>query len=223
MVSVKRLNKFLNSDETTPYVQRKVDKVNAISVSNASFNWDQVPEHQMSNGESSFNTSNGQSNKTTAAPITLSNLNLTITKGSLVAVVGSVGSGKSSFLYALLGEMQKLSGRVNISGDLRLAYVSQQAWIQNSTVRGNILFGTQYDAAKYQKVIEACALKPDLEMLTAGDQTEIGEKGINLSGGQKQRVSIARACYSNSDLYLFDDPLSSGNEFDDELISYKYL
>ena len=197
MVSVKRLNKFLNSDETTPYVERNVDKVNAITVANASFNWEQVPS-------ANDHTSKHQ------APLTLNNLNLTIKKGSLVAVVGSVGSGKSSFLYALLGEMQKQSGTVNISGDSRLAFVSQQAWIQNETVRGNILFGAPYEAKRYRRVIESCALKSDFEMLTAGDLTEIGEKGINLSGGQKQRVSIARACYSNADLFLFDDPLSAG-------------
>ena len=136
MVSVKRLNKFLNSDETTPYVQRKVDKVNAITVTKATFNWEQVPDHMTSNattGEASF--TNGHSSSPSGAPITLSNINLTIPKGSLVAVVGVVGAGKSSLLQALLGEMQKLSGRVNISGDLKLAYVAQQAWIQNETVR----------------------------------------------------------------------------------------
>ena len=185
-----------------------MDNKNAITIEYGSFNWEQVPKDELtylnldSNGDFSFNP--------TASIITLSNLNLSIAKGSLVAVVGSVGSGKSSFLYALLGEMQHLSGKVNISRDLRLAYVAQQAWIQNSSVRGNILFGGAFDAKKYQRVIESCALKPDFEMLTAGDQTEIGEKGINLSGGQKQRISIARACYSDADLYLFDDPLSAG-------------
>lgn len=92
-----------------------------------------------------------------------------------------------------------------------LAYVAQQAWIQNATVRENILFGKPYDPAKYERVIEACALKPDLEILPGGDKTEIGEKGINLSGGQKQRIALARAVYSNADVYLFDDPLSAGN------------
>jgi ATP-binding cassette, subfamily C (CFTR/MRP), member 1 len=90
-----------------------------------------------------------------------------------------------------------------------VSYVSQQAWIQNMTLKENILFGMPLDERRYQQVIEACALKPDLEMLPGGDQTEIGEKGINLSGGQKQRVSLARAVYSNSDVYFLDDPLSA--------------
>lgn len=198
MVSLKRLNNFINCEETDDYVTRNSTKNEAIVVDNASFSWSSSSEAD--DPKKSFQN----------IPITLSTINLKIEKGSLTAVVGSVGSGKSSLLYALLGEMQKLSGNVNICGDLKLAYVSQQAWIQNSTVRGNILFGSPFEKKKYDKVICACALKTDFEMLTGGDQTEIGEKGINLSGGQKQRVSIARACYSDSDLYLFDDPLSAG-------------
>lgn len=90
-----------------------------------------------------------------------------------------------------------------------VAHVPQQAWILNATVRDNILFGRPFDANHYRRTINACALGPDLEMLTGGDMTEIGEKGINLSGGQKQRVSIARAVYAQADVYLLDDPLSA--------------
>lgn len=116
-------------------------------------------------------------------------------------------TGKSSLLSALLGEMDKISGRVNRHG--KIAYVSQQAWIQNCSLQDNILFGKPMQKALYDRVIVACALKPDLEMLPAGDQTEIGEKGINLSGGQKQRVSLARAVYNDADIYFMDDPLSA--------------
>lgn len=98
-------------------------------------------------------------------------------------------------------------GHINTRGSI--AYVPQQAWIQNGTLKYNIEFGHQIDAAKYQKVLEACALVPDLKMLPGGDMTEIGEKGINLSGGQKQRISMARAVYAEGDLYLLDDPLSA--------------
>uniref|UniRef100_A0A663DUI7 ATP binding cassette subfamily C member 2 n=1 Tax=Aquila chrysaetos chrysaetos TaxID=223781 RepID=A0A663DUI7_AQUCH len=132
---------------------------------------------------------------------------LDIAPGSLVAVVGAVGSGKSSLVSAMLGEMESIKGHINIQGSL--AYVPQQAWIQNATLKDNILFGSELDEARYQQVIRACALLPDLELLPAGDQTEIGEKGINLSGGQKQRVSLARAVYSNADIYVLDDPLSA--------------
>ncbi|XP_076194947.1 ATP-binding cassette sub-family C member 2 isoform X3 [Aptenodytes patagonicus] len=132
---------------------------------------------------------------------------LDIAPGSLVAVVGAVGSGKSSLVSAMLGEMENIKGHINIQGSL--AYVPQQAWIQNATLKDNILFGSELDEPRYQQVIKACALLPDLELLPAGDQTEIGEKGINLSGGQKQRVSLARAVYSNADIYVLDDPLSA--------------
>ncbi|KAJ8982895.1 hypothetical protein NQ317_004325 [Molorchus minor] len=138
---------------------------------------------------------------------TLHDINIRVKKRSLTAIVGSVGSGKSSLLSAFLGEMDKISGRVNTVGSI--AYVSQQAWIQNATLKDNILFGKKFDKLLYEKVIEACALKPDFDMLPGGDETEIGEKGINLSGGQKQRVSVARAVYSNADVYFLDDPLSA--------------
>uniref|UniRef100_A0A673I3D3 Multidrug resistance-associated protein 1 n=1 Tax=Sinocyclocheilus rhinocerous TaxID=307959 RepID=A0A673I3D3_9TELE len=128
-------------------------------------------------------------------------------QGALVAVVGHVGSGKSSLLSALLGEMQKQEGSVSIKGSV--AYVPQQAWIQNATLKDNILFGRDAKDSWYQKVVEACALLPDLEILPGGDLTEIGEKGVNLSGGQKQRVSVARAIYCNCAVYLLDDPLSA--------------
>lgn len=137
----------------------------------------------------------------------LKNINLQVEKGKCVAVVGTVGSGKSSLISALLGEMDKVSGRVNTVG--KIAYVPQQAWIQNATLQENILFGRSMDKRRYEQVIEACALKPDIEILPGGDQTEIGEKGINLSGGQKQRVSLARAVYNDAEIYFLDDPLSA--------------
>uniref|UniRef100_A0A8C1J986 Multidrug resistance-associated protein 1 n=1 Tax=Cyprinus carpio TaxID=7962 RepID=A0A8C1J986_CYPCA len=138
---------------------------------------------------------------------TLKRINVCIPEGALVAVVGHVGSGKSSLLSALLGEMQKQEGYVSIKGSV--AYVPQQAWIQNATLKDNILFGRDAKDSWYQKVVEACALLPDLEILPGGDSTEIGEKGVNLSGGQKQRVSVARAVYCSCAVYLLDDPLSA--------------
>uniref|UniRef100_A0A8C7R851 Uncharacterized protein n=1 Tax=Oncorhynchus mykiss TaxID=8022 RepID=A0A8C7R851_ONCMY len=132
-------------------------------------------------------------------------VSLEIKPGKLVAVVGVVGSGKSSLISAMLGEMHSSKGFINGS----VAFVPQQAWIQNATLRDNILFGYPLEDSRFQATLEACALGPDLELLPGGDQTEIGEKGINLSGGQKQRVSLARAAYSQADVYLLDDPLSA--------------
>ncbi|NXG12463.1 MRP3 protein, partial [Sakesphorus luctuosus] len=184
-VSLKRIQQFLSHDELDPNcVETKVIAPgNAISVTNATFSW-------------------GKELKPS-----LKDINMLVPSGSLVAIVGQVGCGKSSLVSALLGEMEKLEGEVAVKGSV--AYVPQQAWIQNATLKDNILFGQAPNEEKYQNTLEACALKTDLEVLPGGDQTEIGEKGINLSGGQRQRVSLARAVYSGSDIYLLDDPLSA--------------
>ena len=182
-VSLKRINGYMNSEElSSDTVGKDTNVPEPVKAQNASFTWDSTRD-------------------------TLQDINMSVQAGSLVAVVGSVGSGKSSLLSALLGEMTRTSGSVNVHGTT--AYVPQQAWIQNSTLEGNITFGKRYNRALYDRVVEACALRPDLDMLPAGDQTEIGERGINLSGGQKQRLSVARAVYSNRALYLLDDPLSA--------------
>ncbi|TMW58206.1 hypothetical protein Poli38472_011794 [Pythium oligandrum] len=140
---------------------------------------------------------------------TLESLNLSIVPGSLTVLVGSVGSGKSSLVNAILGEMLQTQGQRTVRGDF--SYASQQPWIQNQTLRENILFGESYDAQHYERVVTACQLLPDFEMLEQGDATEIGERGINLSGGQKARVSIARAMYRvrHCDFLVMDDPLSA--------------
>ncbi|KAJ2497314.1 hypothetical protein GGH96_005197 [Coemansia sp. RSA 1972] len=138
---------------------------------------------------------------------TLHDVSIQCKRDELVAVIGRVGAGKSSLVSAILGDMIKCDGSVRIRGSI--AYVPQQAWILNATLRDNILFGSQLDQEFYDRVVDACALRPDLDMLPAGDMTEIGEKGINLSGGQKARVSLARAVYARADVYLLDDPLAA--------------
>ncbi|XP_040342070.1 ATP-binding cassette sub-family C member 2 isoform X4 [Herpailurus yagouaroundi] len=183
-VSTERLEKYLGGDELdTSAIRHEYNFEKAVQFSEASFTWDRDLE------------------------ATIRDVNLDIMPGQLVAVVGTVGSGKSSLVSAMLGEMENVHGHITIKGTI--AYVPQQSWIQNGTLKDNILFGSELDEKKYQQVLEACALLPDLEVLPGGDLAEIGEKGINLSGGQKQRISLARATYQNSDIYVLDDPLSA--------------
>ncbi|WAQ99709.1 MRP1-like protein [Mya arenaria] len=183
-VSIGRISKFLQNPDIDPKnVQRDNSTDKAVSIKSGTFSW------------------NEKGNPT------LKDINLDIEAGGLIAVVGQVGSGKSSLISALLGEMEKINGDVNVNGSV--AYVPQQAWIQNASARDNILFCSPSDRTKYKKVVDGCALTSDFEIFKAGDLTEIGEKGINLSGGQKQRISLARAVYNNADVYLLDDPLSA--------------
>jgi len=189
-VSLRRLDHFFRQEERQPKDElasdHPADPETAICLHNATFGWTQSIE----------------------TPV-LFGLDLQIKKGSLVAVVGHVGTGKSSLLAAILGELHKFSGGVHVFG--RVAYVPQQPWIRNATVRENILFGLVYERNRYEEVLVSCALSPDLAILPNGDSTEIGERGINLSGGQKARVALARAVYRRdlSDIYLLDDPLSA--------------
>ena len=138
---------------------------------------------------------------------TLEGLNIKIKAGKLYAIIGSVGSGKSSFLQLLLGELPIYSGDVVINGEL--SYGSQDNWLFTSTVRNNILFGLPYDRFRYQEVVKHCALLTDFQQLPNGDKTLVGERGSSLSGGQRARVSLARAVYKNASIYLLDDPLSA--------------
>ncbi|THZ15415.1 ABC multidrug transporter-like protein [Aureobasidium pullulans] len=140
-------------------------------------------------------------------PFQIKGLNIAIGRDELVAVIGSVGSGKTSILAALGGEMRRTSGEVTFGASR--SYCPQYAWIQNATVKENITFGKPFDQEWYDAVVDACALRPDLDMLPNGDLTEIGERGITVSGGQKQRLNIARAIYFNADIVLMDDPLSA--------------
>uniref|UniRef100_A0A8C6EL77 ATP-binding cassette sub-family C member 5 n=1 Tax=Microcebus murinus TaxID=30608 RepID=A0A8C6EL77_MICMU len=138
---------------------------------------------------------------------TLYSIDLEIEEGKLVGICGSVGSGKTSLISAILGQMTLLEGSIAISGTF--AYVAQQAWILNATLRDNILFGKEFDEERYNSVLNSCCLRPDLAILPNSDLTEIGERGANLSGGQRQRISLARALYSDRSIYILDDPLSA--------------
>ncbi|RVE57953.1 hypothetical protein OJAV_G00204270 [Oryzias javanicus] len=138
---------------------------------------------------------------------TLQNMCFTVRPEQLLAVIGPVGSGKSSLLSAILGELCHESGVIKVKGEL--TYTSQQPWILPGTIRSNILFGKELDPKKYDRVLRACALKRDIELLPGGDLAMVGDRGTNLSGGQKARVGLARAVYQDADIYLLDDPLSA--------------
>ncbi|XP_041095700.1 multidrug resistance-associated protein 5-like [Polyodon spathula] len=138
---------------------------------------------------------------------TLHCIELSIKEGKLVGICGSVGSGKTSLISAILGQMTLLDGSIAVNGNF--AYVAQQAWIFNSSLRDNILFGKEYEEDRYNTVLSACCLRTDLAILPNGDLTEVGERGANLSGGQRQRISLARALYSDRAIYILDDPLSA--------------
>nr|XP_043631930.1 ABC transporter C family member 8-like [Erigeron canadensis] len=186
-VSLDRINSILVDDELqdNSIKDQELEKSHgSISIQNGNFAWD--PE---------------------SPTPTLKNVNLEVKYGHKVAVCGSVGAGKSSLLYAILGEISKTSGTVGISGTI--AYVSQTSWIQSGTIQDNILYGKPMERTKYEKAIMACALDKDIETFNYGDLTEIGQRGLNLSGGQKQRIQLARAVYSDADIYLLDDPFSA--------------
>ncbi|KAJ4467870.1 ABC protein [Lentinula aciculospora] len=178
----------------------------ALNVEDVTFEWENIAPPENDEDKERFEKVFLQrENYLSAKPFEVQRINMNIQRRRLVAIVGRVGSGKSSLLQGLVGEMRKTSGQFSFGG--RVAYCPQTAWIQNTSLRANILFGQPFEEAKYWRVLERSCLIPDLQMLPDGDLTEIGEKGINLSGGQRQRVNIARALYYNADVILFDDPL----------------
>ncbi|XP_063981696.1 ATP-binding cassette subfamily C member 4-like [Diachasmimorpha longicaudata] len=138
---------------------------------------------------------------------TLSDIDITMKSGTVTAVVGPVGAGKSSLLQLILGEMHSTTGRVTVGGTV--SYASQEPWLFGGSVRNNILFGQPYNEPRYRQVVRACALTRDFHQLPQGDKTLVGERGTSLSGGQRARINLARAVYREADIYLFDDPLSA--------------
>ncbi|KAJ6702923.1 ATP-BINDING CASSETTE SUB-FAMILY C [Salix viminalis] len=186
-VSLDRITSFLCLDDLQPNAIEKLpagSSDTAIEIVDGNFSWD-----------------------LSSPGATLKDINFKVFNGMKVAVCGTVGSGKSSLLSSILGELPKISGTLKLCGTK--AYVAQSPWIQSGNIEENILFGEGMNRERYDKVLEACSLKKDLETLPFGDQTVIGERGINLSGGQKQRIQIARALYQDAQIYLFDDPFSA--------------
>ncbi|CAJ1079463.1 multidrug resistance-associated protein 4 [Xyrichtys novacula] len=186
LISIRRIQKFLLLDEVALQLLRPsvAEKECMVEIQDLICYWD----------------------KTQDAP-TLQRVFFTVKTEQLLAVIGPVGSGKSSLLNAILGELSQESGVVKVKGDL--TYTPQQPWILPGTIRSNILFGKKLNPHKYEKVLGACALKRDMDLIPGGDLAVVGDRGANLSGGQKARVSLARAVYQDADIYLLDDPLSA--------------
>ena len=184
MVSYQRIIEYLSAEEHNPQFVENNTSNNIVELNDCSFNYDLNEK-----------------------PV-LKNINLTLEKGSLYMVIGRTGSGKSSLLSALLGDMYRTDGsHSELNGSV--AYVPQTAWIQNTSLRQNIVFLSKYNKSRFRKIIRVCALEPDLNTLPARDLTPIGRRGVSLSGGQNHRVSLARAVYQEADIYLLDDPLSA--------------
>jgi ATP-binding cassette subfamily C (CFTR/MRP) protein 1 len=222
--SVRRIQEYLSAEDIKDETIWDYEGRNAVEMKDASFTWERAtapdaPEATGSSHDGGAAMNEGPpvpeaSDRTASSPLltergpfNLTDLNFSIGRKELIAVIGGVGSGKSSLLAALAGDMRMANGEM-IMGASR-GFCPQSAWIQNATVRDNILFGKAYDAEWYSSVVDACALRPDIEMLADGDLTEVGERGITISGGQRQRMNIARAIYFGADIVLLDDPLSS--------------
>uniref|UniRef100_A0A8D0R2S4 ATP binding cassette subfamily C member 12 n=1 Tax=Sus scrofa TaxID=9823 RepID=A0A8D0R2S4_PIG len=226
-VSLRRMKKILIAKSPPSYVTQPEDPDTVLLLANATLTWEQEasrksdlkkvqnpkkhflkkqrPEAYSMNPSAQGVT--GPEEQCGSPKSVLHNISFVVRKGKVLGICGNVGSGKSSLIAALLGQMQLQQGIVAVNGTL--AYVSQQAWIFHGNVRENILFGEKYDHQRYQHTVRVCALQEDLSSLPYGDLTEIGERGLNLSGGQRQRISLARAVYSNHEIYLLDDPLSA--------------
>ncbi|KXJ93171.1 P-loop containing nucleoside triphosphate hydrolase protein, partial [Microdochium bolleyi] len=235
--SIQRIQEFLLAEEQGDVAVHDPENTHAVELNGASFTWERsttqdphaspvnvggdknaASQKKSAKSSKSANTpkplkGTDESDDTASTlveerePFKIQDLNLAIGRKELIAVIGSVGSGKTSLLAALAGDMRKTEGEI-VLGASR-AFCPQYAWIQNATLRENILFGKELDRAWYKEVINACALQQDLDMLPNGDATEIGERGITISGGQKQRLNIARAIYFDADIVLMDDPLSA--------------
>lgn len=189
-VSLDRIHEFIREDQKKliPYHTARASNV-AVEIEKGEYSWD-------------------TSDQNLKKPTVKLTEKLSIMKGYKVAVCGAVGSGKSSLLQSILEEIPRISGvETKVYG--KKAYVPQSAWIQTGTIRDNVLFGKEMNKAYYDEVLEGCALNKDIRMWKDGDMTVVGERGTNLSGGQKQRIQLARAVYSNSDVYFLDDPFSA--------------
>ncbi|XP_077967983.1 ATP-binding cassette sub-family C member 10-like [Styela clava] len=216
-ISLERLNKFIQLQNLElekyydfPETVEPDDIDIVVDIKKANFSWNSsLPNYS----EETNLAVNGEDQG-------LTDISLQIREGQFIGVIGSVGSGKSSLLSAILAEMKKENGKLYVDCvNEGFAIVHQEPWIQHASIRNNILWGRPYNAHHYQSVVDACALTEDLQIFPDRDLTEVGENGVTLSGGQKARVALARAMYQDKSLYLLDDPISA---VDQHVASYLY-
>nr|CAD7455369.1 unnamed protein product [Timema tahoe] len=191
LVSIERLQDFMIKEEIIPVppdkmpaIENQNDEKKVAILKDLSAKWD------------------GKANENT-----INEINIQVGHGKLIAIIGQVGTGKTSLLQAILGELPKASGSCVVNG--KISYACQEPWVFGSTIRQNIVFGSTFNKTRYEEVLRVCALLPDLEQFPQRDLTLVGERGSSLSGGQKARVNLARAVYNDADVYLLDDPLSA--------------
>ncbi|KAF8976440.1 hypothetical protein BGZ46_008260 [Entomortierella lignicola] len=208
-IAIHRVQEFLLSEDTVVENNFNEHAEEAISIHDGNFIWETLPKQTShSKTKSTVDKNSVQPSEYDQQTLPyLRDINIKIARGSLVAIVGPVGSGKSSLLQAIVGNMTRSSGSI-IRG-ASISYASQTPWIQNATIRDNILFDTKFEEERYWRVIKACSLEKDLASFPGGDMAEIGERGINLSGGQKARLSLARSVYFDAGLVVMDDPISA--------------
>lgn len=211
-ISLNRILNFLLKKEIVDYSLSEKPNVSILSIMDGFFDWgyrsDSNEEPSLpSKNDSKDNLLSIKQQQDDNCTKCLRQINLSVNQGDLVLIIGAVGSGKSSLLKAIVGEMRSIKGIIRKSSSL--GYCPQQAWIQNCTLRDNILFDSPFSKERYERVLQVCYLDRDISFMIDGDLTNIGENGANLSGGQKQRVSLARAAYSDNELIILDDPISS--------------
>lgn len=223
LIAFRRIQDFLLADEEEADPNYHIYELDSskpsLKVSNGDFSWNTEPTGDYSDlSDVSSNVSKEEKHTQQLEirlnehhALTLRNINLEIKHGEFIVITGSIGSGKSSLLAAFNGDISMITGFIELSGE---ALLCSNPWIQNTTVRENILFGLEYNRDRYGMVVESCSLKSDFEILPAGDMTEIGERGVNLSGGQKARINLARTVYrahslNEYNIVMFDDVLSA--------------
>ncbi|XP_069116792.1 ATP-binding cassette sub-family C member 10-like isoform X1 [Argopecten irradians] len=210
VISLGRIEKFvaLNNIDLKSYyakMEEEMENKNVISVNTGKFAWE---GEKLQSVEKTEKTTDSGDTVTALGSLCLRDITVDIKQGQFIGVIGKVGSGKSSLLNAILAEMSRKDGEISVSNLKNgFALADQEPWIQQATVRDNVTFGSPFNARKYADVLDAASLKKDIEMLPAGDKTEVGENGVTLSGGQKARLALARALYQ--DVYLLDDPLAA--------------